>query len=423
MVKGKYNRPVIGFASILLLSLIVIQFFYVKNAYELKQDQFNYEVTQSLLSTLDFLQKTQGDSSIILNPVVQTEPNLFVVKIHYVSSPYLLESLIRLEFKKNALDQDFVLSIYDCFSDSVVYSKDITLIDDEIEENSPEFSWDKEQGHYFSVYFPNQVIESVFSMEFWLLSTIALIIEVLFFTYLVWQLSQQRRISKMKTEFINNMTHEFKTPLSTIAISVNALNRPNITEQPETLKRYTQIIESENFRLQEQVQRILRAATIEKEGAALKNEAIDVHKLLNNALNTFKMNIETKDGKLTTQFNAENSVIFADKSHLTNVFHNLIDNAIKYSPEKLHISIITENVGNKINITIKDTGLGIASAHQDQIFEKFYRVPTGNLHDVKGFGIGLNYVYLIVRKQGGSIKLSSKLGKGSAFTISFKFVS
>lgn len=423
MVKGKYNRPVIGFAAILLLSLIVIQFFYVKNAYELKQDQFNYEVTQSLLSTLDFLQKTQGDSSIILNPVVQTEPNLFVVKIHYVSSPYLLESLIRLEFKKNALDQDFVLDIYDCFSDSVVYSKDISLINNEIEENSPEFSWDREQGHYFSVYFPNQVSESIFSMEFWLLSTIALIIEVLFFTYLVWQLSQQRRISKMKTEFINNMTHEFKTPLSTIAISVNALNRPNITEQPETLKRYAQIIESENFRLQDQVQRILQAATIEKEGAALKNEAIDVHELLNNALSTFKMNIETKDGTLITQFDAENSVIFADKSHLTNVFHNLIDNAIKYSPDELYISIITENVGNKINITIKDTGLGIANAHQDQIFEKFYRVPTGNLHDVKGFGIGLNYVRLIVEKQGGSIKLNSKLGKGSAFTISFKFVS
>lgn len=423
MVKGKYNRPVIGFASFLLLCLIVIQFFYVKNAYELKQDQFSYEVTQSLLSTLDFLQKTQGDSSIILNPVVQTEPHLFVVKIHYVSSPYLLESLIRLEFKKNALDQDFVLNIYDCFSDSVVYSKDISLINTDIEANAPEFSWDREQGHYFSVYFPNQVSESIFSLEFWLLSTIALIIEVLFFTYLVWQLSQQRRISKLKTEFINNMTHEFKTPLSTIAISVNALKRPNITDQPETLKRYAEIIESENFRLQEQVTRILRAATIEKEGAALKNEAIDVHTILNDALNTFKMNIETKGGVLRTNFHAVNSVIFADKSHITNVFHNLIDNAIKYSPKELNISISTENVGNKIHITVKDSGLGIASAHQDQVFEKFYRVPTGNRHDVKGFGIGLNYVHLIVQKQGGSIKLNSKLGKGSAFTVSFKFVS
>ena len=143
MVKGNLVRPIIAFASFLLLCLIVIQFFWVKNAYELKQDQFDYQVTQSLLSTLDFLQKTQGDSSIILNPIVQSEPNLYVVKIHYVSSPYLLESLIRLEFKKNALDQDFVLDVYDCFSDSVVYTKDISLIHNDIDEDAPVFSWEE----------------------------------------------------------------------------------------------------------------------------------------------------------------------------------------------------------------------------------------------------------------------------------------
>lgn len=421
-MKRNSIRYIIAIATMLLIGLVITQVSWVEKAYQLEEKQFTYEVNQVLLTTLDHLQKADGDSSIILNPIVQEKPNFFVVKTHYVSDPYLIESILKMEFKQSAITEDFIFNIYDCFSDSVVYCQNITYEKELDPKHVPHLNWNKEQGHYFSIFFPGHSSGLFYQMEFWLYSSAILIVIIAFFGFIIQQLLQQRRVNEMKTDFINNMTHEFKTPLSTIAISTEALKKPTILEKPDRLKKYVSIIQSENQRLQEQVERILQAATIEKEKVSIKNQPIDVHELLQRITEVFKVNIESKKGEISMHFNAQNAVILGDEEHLKNIFSNLIDNAIKYSPDELNVSITTKNINGKLEIAITDKGLGIAPQHQPHIFEKFYRVSTGNIHNVKGFGIGLNYVHLLVQKHNGNIFLKSQLDKGSTFILTFKTV-
>ncbi len=421
-MKRNSIRNIIGLATILLIGLVVTQVTWVKKAYELEEKQFSYEVTQSLLTTLTNLQHAAEDSSIILNPVVQEKSNLFVVRIHYISDPYLIQSLLEMEFKQSSIDEDFIFNIYDCFSDSVVYCQNVRIDSHEKIQNIPDLKWNKEQGHYFSVYFPGHSSGLFYQMEFWIYSSIILIVIIVFFGFIISQMLKQRRVNEMKTDFINNMTHEFKTPISTISISVEALKNPNICEKPERLIRYVNIIQSENQRLQEQVERILQAATIEKEKVSINNHPVNIHTLLTHAADIFKVNIESKQGNILCELNAEKSQVLGDEEHLKNIFNNLIDNAIKYSPNQINIQISTRNIGDQIEVSITDSGLGIAKEFQPLIFEKFYRVPTGNIHNVKGFGIGLNYVKLMVDKHQGQINLKSQIDKGSTFILTFKTI-
>lgn len=418
-MKRNLIRNIIAIATLLLIGLVITQVSWVKNAYELEQKQFSYNVTQALLTTLDNLQKAEGDSSIIYDPIEQEEDNFFVVKMHYTSDPYLLQSLLETAFKLSSIQEDFIFNIYDCFSDSVVYCNKKTITPSKRKNRIPNVSWDKNEGHYFSVFFPGHSNGLFYQMEFWIYSSIILIVIIAFFGFIISQLLKQRRVNEMKTDFINNMTHEFKTPISTIAISVDAMQKSRVYENPDRIKKYAQIIQSENKRLQEQVERILQAATIEKEKVSIKNQTLNLHDLIQKSVATFEVNISSKNGVIRAHFDAKNAMIQGDPEHLTILFNNLIDNAIKYSPDNIEITISTKNVDNKIEITVADQGVGIASEHQSNIFDKFYRVPTGNVHDVKGFGIGLNYVHLIVTKHKGSIKLASKLGKGTSFILSF----
>lgn len=419
-MKRNLIRNIIVLATLLLIGLVVTQVSWVKKAYELEQKQFSYDVSQALLRTLDDLQKAEGDSSIILDPIDQEQPNLFVVKMHYTTDPYLLESLLEIEFKQSAIQEDFKIYIYDCFTDSVMCCKKAKFSAKEKDVDIPDIHWSKDKGHFFSVYFPGHSNGLFYQMEFWIYSSVILIVIIAFFGFIISQMLKQRRVSEMKTDFINNMTHEFKTPISTISISVEALQKPNIIEKPERLHKYTEIIRSENQRLQDQVERILQAATIEKEKVSIKNKPVDIHQILEQVISTFRVNVDSKNGKITISSNAENHMILGDEEHLKNIFNNLIDNAIKYSPDNIDIDIQTRNANQQLIISIQDKGLGIEPEHQAHVFEKFYRVPTGNIHNVKGFGIGLNYVSLLVKKHHGNISLQSGIGKGSKFTLTFK---
>ena len=421
-MKRNTIRYIIGLATVLLITLVVTQVSWVRKAYELEQKQFSYDVTQALLTALGNLQKAAGDSSIILNPIVQEKPNLFVVKVHFISDPYLIESHLKMEFQQAAIHESFIFNIYDCFSDSVVYCKKFKKNHIKVNKPIPVLNWSRDEGHYFSVYFPERTSGLFYQMEFWIYSSIILIVIIAFFGFIISQLLKQRRVNEMKTDFINNMTHEFKTPLSTISIAVEALNQPNIIEKPERLSRYTKIIQSENSRLQAQVERILVAATIKKENVLIQKQPIDTHSLITQVSNVFKINVESKQGDLNTYLSAENAIIQGDEEHFKNILSNLIDNAIKYSLDNLDVTISTKNEGGKLIIEITDKGIGIPKEFQSQIFEKFYRVPTGNLHNVKGFGIGLNYVEVLVKKHNGTIQLSSKPEKGTTFTLTFKTI-
>lgn len=230
----------------------------------------------------------------------------------------------------------------------------------------------------------------------------------------------QKKLSEIKSDFINNMTHEFKTPLATISLAVDALNNEKVLGSKEKMQYFRSIIKDENKRMNKQVETILQAALLDKEEIQLNLQPINVNEVIDNVVENFKLQLEAKNGSISVHFRAQKDLIRADEVHFTNLISNLIDNAVKYSKDEgLHINVSTQNAGNTIRIKIEDNGIGMSRETVARIFEKFYRAHTGNIHNVKGFGLGLSYVKAMVEAQKGKIKVDSALGKGSTFTLDF----
>jgi two-component system phosphate regulon sensor histidine kinase PhoR len=231
-------------------------------------------------------------------------------------------------------------------------------------------------------------------------------------------LLKQKKLSEIKSDFINNMTHEFKTPLATISLAVDALKNEKVVGNKEKTDYFTAIIKDENKRMNKQVETILQAALLDKQEVQLNLKRLLAHDLIISALNNINLQVEEKEGKIEVELEAENDLIMADEVHFTNLINNLLDNAVKYSRENLHIKLSTRNAGNQLKINIEDNGIGMNKETLHRIFEKFYRAHTGNVHNVKGFGLGLSYVKTMVDAHHGTIKAESVLGKGSSFCIS-----
>jgi two-component system phosphate regulon sensor histidine kinase PhoR len=240
---------------------------------------------------------------------------------------------------------------------------------------------------------------------------------VAFFVYTLFVILQQRRLSEIQKDFINNMTHEFKTPLSTIAISSGVLKDPSIAGNPSRLLQYATIIENENKRLKQHVERVLQVASLDRKDIGLKKESVVIDNLIEEAVRNISLSLQEKQGHIHLDLKAGEVPMMADPLHITNVLFNLLDNAIKYSSHQPEISISTSSDKRQLRIEIKDNGYGISSEHQKKVFDRFYRIPTGNVHDIKGFGLGLNYVKLVVEAHGGKIELTSTPQKGSTFIL------
>ena len=235
-------------------------------------------------------------------------------------------------------------------------------------------------------------------------------------------LLKQKKLSEIKSDFINNMTHEFKTPLATISLAVDALKNEKVSSDKEKTGYFTGIIKEENRRMNKQVETILQAALLDKQEVQLNLKKMEAHDLITSALNNIQLQVEEKNGKLEVKLEAEKDIILADEVHFTNLINNLLDNAVKYSKENLQIKLSTQNTGNYIKIKIEDNGIGMNKETLNRIFEKFYRAHTGNVHNVKGFGLGLSYVKTMVNAHHGTIKAESVLGKGSSFCITIPLV-
>jgi two-component system phosphate regulon sensor histidine kinase PhoR len=231
-------------------------------------------------------------------------------------------------------------------------------------------------------------------------------------------LLKQKKLSEIKSDFINNMTHEFKTPLATISLAVDALKNEKVSGNKEKTDYFTGIIKEENKRMNKQVETILQAALLDKNEVQLNMKRLLAHDIIVNVLNNINLQVEEKGGTIDVELEAENDLILADEVHFTNVINNLLDNAVKYSKDNLHIKLSTKNAGNHLKIKIEDNGIGMNKETLHRIFEKFYRAHTGNVHNVKGFGLGLSYVKTMIDAHHGTIKAESVLGKGSSFTIS-----
>lgn len=428
------SRKLIGILILLAIlsvaGIIATQVYWLDKAFEVQQTQinlrkdqeasaakqFNDRVTIALTNVADEILTINDDPAELFQAVKQIRPNYFTVAINDTVHPYLLERLLRSEFERRNIQENFEYGVYDCFTDSIVFGDYIALNEVAAPPKSaeaPQIKWEKD-GHYFGVFFPHRepfAIETPSAkISTWAFSALISLIVFVFFAYAVYIVLRQKRLSEVKTDFINNMTHELKTPITSISLSSEVLLKPSIAQQPERLHRYAELISNEVRRLRLQVDKVLQLATLNREKVKLEKVALDLHSMLKSAVNTMEMANEQEGLRIELDLGATNFKIEGDEVHISNVIFNLLDNAVKYSQENPDIKITTSSNENAIVTSISDKGIGIPKKSIPLVFDKFYRVPKGNLHDVKGFGLGLYYVKQIVEAHSGKIKAESKEG-------------
>ncbi|NOY50139.1 MAG: HAMP domain-containing histidine kinase [Chlorobi bacterium] len=334
----------------------------------------------------------------------------------------LINTQIKSALAEENINIDFEFGIYSPATRSMILQKTGKYPDQLLNESyvydlsplGPAFGFPNK----LLIYFPNEkryVLYQLWLMLF--ISIVLFIVIILSFYFSIATINKQKKLSVMKNDFINNMTHEFKTPISTISLACEALKDDDIKKSEGLYDNYIGVISTENKRLGSMAEQILQTAVMDKGQLKLKLAQLNVHEIIEKAINSKSIQIKNKNGHLSTKLLAHDLMVTGDKIHLTNVIINLLDNAIKYNVSKPEILINTTNKNGSILINIKDNGIGISSSDQKKIFDKLYRVPMGNVHNFKGFGLGLSYVKAIIEMHEGNVSVDSEPGKGSIFTI------
>jgi two-component system phosphate regulon sensor histidine kinase PhoR len=368
----------------------------------------------------------QGKSTVIEN--LAEEYGKYGEPLRMRLNPFWIDTLLRFELHNKGIDLPFSYDVMTANSDSVIFSKanDITgakpVFDNINVYQTPIFSKDviNDPG-LIRLAFPQKNSLILTKMTATMATTGGLLLVlVLCFGYTIFSILRQKKVSEMKTDFINNMTHEFKTPVSTIMIASEALRDNEIANDRTRVARLANIIYEENERLGSHIERVLNVARIEKNDFKLEKKPLDVNEMIAVVVDSMELKLQKYNAKITLQLDAQNAIISADELHFSNVIYNLIDNAIKYSINEPEINISTQNKNGQITIKVADKGIGMSRDQQTKIFEQFYRIPTGNLHDVKGFGLGLSYVNTVVKRLNGMISVRSEKEKGSEFELKFQ---
>ena len=339
-----------------------------------------------------------------------------------------LNSLIERELKNRGLNIDFEFAVYDKSLPSDKQRTSVSSLKFNPKMNNiytiPLLRNQEGASHYeLEVQFPDRqryLLSSVIMMAIWVLIFTSVIVWA--FAKTLIQLRTQKQISEIKTDFINNMTHEFKTPIATINLALDAMKNPQVMQDYDKMSFYIKMLRDENKRMHAHVENVLQISKLDRNQVEIEKEPLDAHELIDNAVAHVQLLIDDRKGRIKKHLQAENSDILANEMHFTNVIVNILENAIKYSPEAPEIDVFTEVAHNKLVIRIQDKGQGMSKAVLKKVFEKFYREHTGDLHNVKGHGLGLAYVKRIVKYHDGEVYAESEKGKGSTFFIKIPLI-
>lgn len=352
-----------------------------------------------------------------------------IYKMLYTASNQPLEQ--RINFR--ALDRDLQAELLNNGID-IPYHFTVSTSDGREIYRCSDYETTGEEDSYSQILFSNDppskmgVLKIHFpTMNSYIFSSVRFIIPALFFTvvlcvtfiFTIYSIFRQKKVTELKNDFINNMTHEFKTPISTISLAAQMLTDSSVSKTPQMLQHITGIIRDESNRLRFQVEKVLQISLFDQQKASLKTRELDVNELITGIVNTFALKVEKNDGTIITQLDAVDSILVVDEMHITNVIFNLMDNAVKYkrNDEALRLTIRTWNENGKFCLSVQDNGIGIKKENLKKVFDRFYRVHTGNRHDVKGFGLGLAYVKKVIQDHRGTIRAESELGVGTKFII------
>lgn len=457
------KRNSIGFLIILatfsVIGILVTQFFFLKNSYDLNERQFHSQVTSALRSVASQINEYNAKTfhhtvkSSESCQVEQISNNYYVVNVNDEIDPNLLEHFLDVEFRRRNLNMTYEYGIYDCNSQKMVHGNMIKR-DSVLSPEAPAKSIDSSKcsmeeimfekhyskaktkiekkrnvctlptcekyTYYFGVHFPDRSEFYSTRLLTWYFLNGILFFVVIFFGYALYVIIKQKQLSEIQKNFINNLTHEFKTPIASIDLAAKVLSSPKICEQPERLAEYVKIVGQQNKRLSAHVEKLLQMATIEKTKLKLHLENIELNSFITDAIQEFKNSQNGRQYSVTLKSAVENARIKADKLHFSNLIFNILDNAIKYCHTVPEIVIELKETRRHYYISFEDNGIGIPAAERRKIFHRFYRVPTGNIHDVKGFGLGLDYVKKIVQRHGWGIKVMENTQKGTTFILETK---
>ncbi len=419
--RSLYQVLLLGVVAI--LAAFALQAYYLWSAYQLKDQEFSHQVQLALLRVaegFEELNQTPVPDVALINRITS---NYYVVNLNAVIDAGDLEFLLQRELEKAGLQESFEYGIYDCYTDRMVYGQMISYTPniDTVNVARSELPTYDEFIYYFGVRFPGHRASMLASLGTVGALGAVLVITITFFGYASWVLIRQQQLGEMQKDFINNMTHEFKTPLSTIKVASGVMVRAPAVQADARLARYAEIIESQNDRLTSQVEKVLQVARIERNRFSLQREPSELNELILEACKGARAKVEEAGGTFVLDLTAPDRTILADPLHLSGAISALLDNAIKYSPEAPHITVSTQVLPEGTRLTIADRGIGIPAEHHDKVFEKFYRVSTGNVHDVKGFGLGLFYVGGVSQAHGYSLSLDPDREVGSAFRLDLPY--
>ncbi len=423
MEKKKFSF-LIAVLALSLTGIMIIQLYGIRNAIRFQSKQFSSSVELGLKNVASRILEMQVDTNAqMLKGCKHVQEFERMEMLPLLSSP-LIDDLIRQEFWGLGVTIDFESGIYG-FPSGTIYKLSNPVSGSLILESAHHVSlnclFDKDEFR-LAVYFPQQQSVILRSVIPWAMILFLLIIVlVVTFYRIILLFLHQKKLSEMKTDFVNNMTHEFKTPIATISLATDMLMKTEINSMPCQVQRYAKIISDENNRLKSRVEQVLHITLVDRGDFSMKMRLVDVHKIIEDGLKPYRLLIRQQKGSVTKNLRAEKSNLMADSGHLENVVSNLVDNAIKYSIGSPEILIETSNNGNGIYISVEDKGIGINAEHKEDIFKRFFRVPTGDIHDAKGFGLGLYYVKTVVDAHHGKISVKSQPGKGSRFEVFLPF--
>ncbi len=417
-MKSYSIRLLIIFGIITLVGIITFQVYWVKKTYAIRENHFNQTISVALFDVA--MKIAEFNKSVLQGktPVHQVSSNSFIVEVNDLIDKNILELFLKREFIKRNLTLDFEYAIYNCHENEMVFGRYVSMADPtDTLSSGHEFVLCPDCTYYFGIHFPGKKSYIISNTNVWFISSAILISAVIFFGWSLYLVFRQKRLSEIQRDFINNMTHEFKTPISTIAISSEVLLKEEMLNDRTRTLSYLGIISEQNERLREHVEKVLQAANIEKRKPHLEIKNIDIAELLKTLAESQKEALSKRGGSITVSLENEPMIVKADRFHLTNIMVNLLDNALKYTdkPPRIEVSALKDN--NDLTITVSDNGIGIDRRFQRRIFDRFFRVPTGAIHNVKGFGLGLHYVRHAIKSHGWKISLRSEPGKGTQFII------
>lgn len=401
-----------------IIGIIAMQTYWVISTWNINQEEFDQKVNLALYDVAKDLAQLNNSELPARDVIKRKTTNYYIVNIANEFDGQDLEHFLHKEFQKRALQIDFEYAVFDCTNNEMLYGNYCSYDPNERKDiKLGHLPKDTEFTYYFGIKFPTRSGYLFDKMQLSAIFTVILFVTILFFAYSMLVILRQKRLSEMQKDFINNMTHEFKTPISTVRIAADVFLNTPVVQADKRLFQYAGIIKDQNQRLNDQVEKMLQLTRIEKRRLDLKKEVLNLEETLCEIIGGAGVQVEKQKGRIEYECKANDLEVLADRLHLVNVLHNLLDNAVKYCTQAPHLKIVLEQSGKFARLSITDNGIGIAKEHLKHIFDKFYRVPTGNVHNVKGFGLGLYYVWSVCKAHRWKIELESEPGKGTTISL------